>query len=61
VASSNIIGIAQSMQVTSIPSMLSRGLPVGKSLPVRAPAASINVKAIGAALPGTPSIEASPK
>ena len=55
-----IIGIATSMQVTSMPSITSRRLPVGSSLPDTEPTTSMKLSTIGAAVPGTPSMRASP-
>ena len=54
------IGIATSTQLTSTPSITSSGLPVGSNLPVTAPIALLKLILTGAALPGTPSIAASP-
>ena len=53
-------GIAASTQETSMPSTRSSGRPVGNNLPVFEPAAPRNARCMGAAVPGTPSIEASP-
>ncbi len=55
-----IIGIAASMQVTSMSSTTSMRLPVGNSAPVTAPQASRNSRRIGAAAPATPSMRADP-
>ena len=55
-----IIGIATSMQVTSMPSITSRTLPVGSILPEIEPTTSMKFRMIGAAVPGTPSMRASP-
>ncbi|MNP26181.1 hypothetical protein D3C76_1190240 [compost metagenome] len=59
-ASTISIGIAMSMHVTAMPSIMSRGCPVGKSFPVLLPAASRKVSCTGAAVPGTPSMAVSP-
>ncbi len=49
-----------SMQVTSMPSIVSRTLPVGSMLAQTDPAVSRKAISTGAALPGTPSIRAVP-
>jgi hypothetical protein len=49
-------GIAASMHVTGMPSIVSMRLPVGKSDPVTAPQASRKSRRIGAAVPATPSM-----
>ena len=48
------------MQVTSIPPILSIGLPVGRNAPVVEPATSMKLSSTGAAVPGTPSMDVSP-
>ena len=55
-----ISGMAASRQVTSTPSMTSMRCPVGKTEPVTAPQASRKFSRIGAAVPATPSMRASP-
>ena len=55
-----ITGMPLSMQVTSIPSKVSVTAPVGSSEPLLEPATSRNSSAMGAAVPGTPSMRASP-
>ena len=50
------IGMATSIHVTSIPSILSIVWPVGRNDPVDEPATFKNCISTGAALPGTPSI-----
>ena len=49
-----------SMQVTSTPSITSAAFPVGSRAPQVDPAASGKFWSTGAAVPGTPSIRASP-
>ena len=54
-------GMPLSMSVHSTPSTVSRALPVGNSAPpVLEPAMSRKSITIGAAVPGTPSMRASP-
>jgi hypothetical protein len=55
-----INGIAASMQVTGMPSMTSMRQPVGKTWPVTEPQASRKSRWMGAAVPATPSMRASP-
>ena len=54
------IGIATSMHVTSISSNRSIRWPVGRKAPVDDPASSMKFSSTGAAVPGTPSMAASP-
>jgi hypothetical protein len=49
-----------SMQVTSTPSMTSTTFPVGSRAPQELPAVSLKVTGMAAAVPGTPSMRASP-
>ena len=53
--------MAQSTQLSSTPSIRSRGLPVGSRAPVRVPAASRNESVIGAAWPETPAMRVLPR
>ncbi len=53
-------GMPLSMHVTSMPSKRSMRCPVGNSDPHTEPAVSRKLMLIGAAVPGTPSIRASP-
>ena len=53
-------GMPLSISVTATPSISSTARPVGSSAPHMEPAASEKVSAIGAAVPGTPSMRASP-
>ena len=53
-------GMPLSMQVTSMPSIASTAEPVGSSEPQLEPATSRNSIGIAAAVPGTPSMRASP-
>ncbi len=53
-------GIAMSTQLTSTPSMTSDGLPVGSIFLVTDPIALRKLMPTGAAVPGTPSIDALP-
>ena len=50
-----------STQVTSMPSIASRTLPVGSRLPVADPSVSVNASTTGAAVPGTPAMATSPR
>ena len=54
-------GIPLSTQVTSMPSIASRTLPVGSRLPVADPSVSVNASTTGAAVPGTPAMATSPR
>ena len=58
--SSTMTGMPLSISVTSTPATRSTTLPVGSSAPQTEPAASRKSMAIGAAVPGTPSMRASP-
>ena len=53
-------GMPLSIMVTSTPSITSTALPVGSSAPHEPPAMSAKSSVIAAAVPGTPSIAASP-
>ncbi len=53
-------GMPLSISVTATPSISSTARPVGSSAPHMEPAASVKESAIGAAVPGTPSMRASP-
>jgi hypothetical protein len=53
-------GMPLSIQVSSMPSSSSFTAPVGSNAPQLEPATSRNSSAIGAAVPGTPSMRASP-
>jgi hypothetical protein len=55
-----ISGMAASMHVTWTPSIVSMRVPVGKTCPVTEPHASRKLSRIGAAVPATPSMRASP-
>ncbi len=53
-------GMPLSISVASMPSITSTARPVGSSAPQLEPAVSRNSIGIGAAVPGTPSMRASP-
>ena len=53
-------GMPLSMHVTRTPFTTSTARPVGSSAPQVEPAVSAKLSGIGAAVPGTPSIAASP-
>ena len=54
------MGIPLSIRVQSTPSITSTAFPVGSRAPVIEPAMFWNISGTGAAVPGTPSIAASP-
>ncbi len=59
-AASTMTGMPLSISVTATPSTTSTARPVGSSVPQTEPSASRKSMGIGEAVPGTPSIAASP-